>query len=135
MYERELLSREEEASIIQVIQTLPLQAAKHKEYIARQRVISFGASDDFDTNELVTAQALDTRLQPLSERVSRWANVEPGSLVHALIAEYNPGTPLGWHRDVPNFERIFGVSLAGCATLRFRPYPYRPALLTHVVSL
>ncbi len=66
MYERELLSREEEASIIQVIQTLPLQTAKHKEYVARQRVISFGASDDFDTNELVTAQALDTRLQPMS---------------------------------------------------------------------
>ena len=44
-------------------------------------------------------------------------------LVHALVAEYAPGTPLGWHRDVPNFEVIAGVSLGNNAVLRFRPYP------------
>jgi alkylated DNA repair dioxygenase AlkB len=40
-----------------------------------------------------------------------------------MIAEYLPGTPLGWHRDVPQFEQIIGVSLLGHARLRFRPYP------------
>ncbi len=48
-------------------------------------------------------------------------------LVHALVAEYAPGTPLGWHRDVPDFETIVGVSLGGRATLKFRPYPDEPA--------
>jgi alkylated DNA repair dioxygenase AlkB len=28
-----------------------------------------------------------------------------------LIAEYRPGNPLGWHRDVPDFESIVGISL------------------------
>ncbi|HYC56034.1 MAG TPA: alpha-ketoglutarate-dependent dioxygenase AlkB, partial [Candidatus Binatia bacterium] len=42
---------------------------------------------------------------------------------HALIAEYQPGTQLGWHRDVPDFEKITGVSLAGAARMRLRPYP------------
>ena len=40
-----------------------------------------------------------------------------------LVAEYAPGTPLGWHRDVPEHEDVFGVSLGSTATLRFRPYP------------
>lgn len=122
-YESEFLTREEEASIIDVIQTLPLQAAKYKEYLARRKVVSFGGSYDFDTNELLPAQALDVRLQPLRERVAKWAKVEPESLVHALVAEYNPGTPFGWHRDVPNFERIFGVSLGAaprCGSGRIR---------------
>ncbi len=46
--------------------------------------------------------------------------------VQALIAEYQPGTPLGWHRDVPDFEVVVGISLAGTARLRFRPYPWTP---------
>ena len=41
------------------------------------------------------------------------------------MAEYQPGTPLGWHRDVPQFERVVGISLAGQARMRFRPYPLR----------
>ena len=34
-------------------------------------------------------------------------------------------TQVGWHRDVPQFELVAGVSLLGTATLRFRPYPPR----------
>jgi alkylated DNA repair dioxygenase AlkB len=40
-----------------------------------------------------------------------------------LVAEYAPGTPLGWHRDVPDHEDVFGVSLGSTAVLRLRPYP------------
>jgi alkylated DNA repair dioxygenase AlkB len=44
-------------------------------------------------------------------------------LTHTLVAEYREGTPLGWHRDVPDFEEVVGVSLLNPALLRFRPYP------------
>jgi alkylated DNA repair dioxygenase AlkB len=44
---------------------------------------------------------------------------------HALAAEYAPGAPLGWHRDVPDFEVIGGLSLLGRARMRMRPYPHR----------
>jgi len=56
-----------------------------------------------------------------------WLGRPPEDLGHALVAEYVPGTPLGWHRDVPGFETIVGVSLGGRATLKFRPYPDKPA--------
>jgi len=48
-----------------------------------------------------------------------------------MIAQYPPASPLGWHRDVPEFEDVMGVSLLGHARLRFRPYPPRPNLRTH----
>ena len=43
--------------------------------------------------------------------------------MHALIAEYRTGTPLGWHRDVPDFEVIVGASLGSDCRMRLRPYP------------
>jgi alkylated DNA repair dioxygenase AlkB len=49
--------------------------------------------------------------------------VSPDDITHALVAEYQPGTPLGWHRDVPEFECVVGISLGTSARLRFRPYP------------
>lgn len=122
-YEPEFLSRDEEQALVALIGTLPLHAAKYKQYTARRRVISFGGSYDFDANELLPAQPLIEELYPLRARVARWAGVEPGALRHVLVAEYAPGTPLGWHRDVPDHQDVFGVSLGSTAVLRFRPYP------------
>ncbi len=123
IYQAEFLNAAEEQALIGVIATLPLQAAQYKQYVARRRVVSFGGSYDFDTHRLLPAVALDPRLHGLRERVAGWLHVAPQALVHALVAEYAPGTPLGWHRDVPDFETIVGVSLGGHALLRFRPFP------------
>jgi hypothetical protein len=57
-----------------------------------------------------------------------WRGVPAETLAHTRVAEYDPGTPLGWHRDVPNVARIFGVSLGDEATLRFWPFPYAPGM-------
>ena len=58
--------------------------------------------------------------------MAEWAGLPAERWVHVLVAEYAPGTPLGWHRDVPDFEQVVGVSLAGEATMAFRRYPPRP---------
>lgn len=135
VYQPEFLTVEEEQALLGIIASLPLEAAQYKQYVARRRVVSYGGSYDFDTNRLLPATALDARLAPLRSRVAAWLGVAPSALVHALVAEYAPGTPLGWHRDVPDFERIIGVSLGSGATLRFRPYPYTPALQRQGVRL
>jgi alkylated DNA repair dioxygenase AlkB len=46
----------------------------------------------------------------------------PADFVTALVEEYSPGTPLGWHRDAPDYERVAGVSLGGWARMRLRPH-------------
>ncbi|MDB5998462.1 MAG: 2OG-Fe(II) oxygenase [Rhizobacter sp.] len=135
VYEPEFLSRTEEAELIELIATLPLSEAKYKSYTARRRVISYGGSFDYDANTLRPAEALIESLHPLRQRVARWLGVEPLSLKHTLVAEYKPGTPLGWHRDVPDFEQVVGISLGNDAVLRFRPYPPVQPKRSDVVKL
>jgi alkylated DNA repair dioxygenase AlkB len=122
-YEPGWLPAADEAALIELIQRLPLQQARYKAYTARRRVVSYGGEFDYDRHELRPGAPLVDALLPLRERVARWAGLAPAALVHTLVAEYAPGTPLGWHRDVPDFEDVFGVSLGSAAWLRLRPYP------------
>jgi alkylated DNA repair dioxygenase AlkB len=59
----------------------------------------------------------------LRSKIAAWLGITPEELRHALVNEYRPGTPLGWHRDSPDYERVAGVSLGGWARMRLRPYP------------
>jgi alkylated DNA repair dioxygenase AlkB len=123
-YEEEFLTREEEAGLIAHIEQLPLAPMKYQQYTARRRVVSYGGSYDFSAQRLQVAEPLPDWLQPLCGRVAAWLGGEPERFTQALIAEYQPGTPLGWHRDVPDFEDIVGVSLLDDIEMRFRPYPH-----------
>lgn len=113
----------EERALLEQIAGLTLAPARYKAYTARRLVASFGGEFDYDTNRLRPGPPLPTFLDPLRARAATWLGVPPETLVHALIAQYPPGTPLGWHRDVPDFERVFGVSLGGWARMRLRRHP------------
>jgi alkylated DNA repair dioxygenase AlkB len=125
-YQPDFLTSQDEADLLEVICALPLQEAQYKEFTARRRTISYGSSYDFSTNTSRPAAPIADFLLPLRSKVARWCSVDAESFVHALIAEYRPGTPLGWHRDVPEFELVAGVSLKGRCRIRFRPHPWTP---------
>jgi len=129
-YAADFLSAAEEGELLARIGELPLAAAQYKEWRARRRIVAFGGSYDFGRNELEPAPPIPEFLHGLRERVARWAGISAERIQHAMIAEYPPGAPLGWHRDVPQFEDVFGVSLLGRARLRFRPWPPRPGART-----
>jgi len=135
VYEPDFLTAEEEAELIRTLGALPLEAARYKTYTARRRVVSYGGSFDYDANRLLPSADLVATLYPLRDRVARWLAVAPEALVHTLVAQYPEGAPLGWHRDVPDFEDIVGVSLGSAALLRFRPYPPVRPKRTEVVRL
>jgi len=122
-YEEGFLTAAQEQALLGVVAALPVQEMQYKGYTARRRGASFGGSYDFDANRLEPAEPLPATLHPLREQAAQWAELDPGDLVHALVAEYRPGTPLGWHRDVPDFEDVIGVSLLSPAVMRFRPWP------------
>jgi alkylated DNA repair dioxygenase AlkB len=123
-YEAEFLSREEETALIAIIERLPLEHMKYQQYTARRRVVSYGGQYDFSAQQLNEAEPLPGWLDALRERAGVWAGIAPERFTQALIAEYAPGTPLGWHRDVPDFEDVVGISLLDEAVMRFRPYPH-----------
>jgi alkylated DNA repair dioxygenase AlkB len=124
-YRAEFISPEEEARLLAAIATLPLQEAQYKEWTAKRRIVSYGGRYDFSQNKLLAATPAPQFLESLRERVAQWCDISPTRFSHAMIAEYRPGTQLGWHRDVPDFDSIAGVSLSGPARMRFRPYPPR----------
>jgi alkylated DNA repair dioxygenase AlkB len=119
----DFISTEEEAHLIEALQRLPLAEARYRSYTARRRIASYGSQYDFAHNRLLPSDPLPEELMPLRDRVARWIGVAPDAFTNALVAEYRPGTPLGWHRDVPDYEMVVGVSLAGGARMRFRRYP------------
>lgn len=135
IYRREFLDRDEEQALLQHIRALPLREAQYRQYTARRRTVNYGYSYDFQHLEAKPAPPIPEFLAPLRARAAECAGVAAQDFVQALIAEYTPGTPLGWHRDVPDFELIVGISLAGTARIRFRPYPWKPERRKEVFAL
>jgi alkylated DNA repair dioxygenase AlkB len=111
------------AALLKAIAGMPLEEAQYKQFTAKRRVVHFGGRYDFSTRELLPADPMPEVLVPLRDRVARAAGIESSEFSRAMVAEYRAGTQLGWHRDVPEFELVAGVSLGSPARLQFRPYP------------
>src|SRR5581483_11218667 len=122
-YVPQFLSELEQRELLDAATAVPLAQAQYKQFTAKRRVAHFGGRYDFSNNELLEASPIPEVLRPLRARVAAIARVAPEDFTHAMIAEYQPGVQLGWHRDVPDFELVAGVSLSSTARLQFRPYP------------
>ena len=134
-YRRDFISADEEQSLLELIRGLPLAQAKYQQYTARRRTVNFGAGYDFSHQHSTPAPPLPAAFYWLRARAAHWVQVDPESFVQALISEYQVGTPLGWHRDVPDYEVIVGISLAGTARLRMRPYPWSPERKREIIAV
>ena len=135
-YAPEFLSAAQEAHLLLQIRALPFEPAQYREWRARRRIVSFGGRYDFSRHELQAAPPLPPFLEPLRAQVADWAGLGAAQIAQAIVAEYQAGAPLGWHRDVPEFEHIVGVSLQGPARLRLRPWPPKPhARTAHAIDL
>jgi alkylated DNA repair dioxygenase AlkB len=134
-YAEEFLTPEEESGLIARIEQLPLAPMQYQQYEARRRVVNYGGKYDYAAQKLRPAEALPGWLDPLREKAGAWAGIAPEDFVQALVAEYTPGTPLGWHRDVPDYEDIVGVSLLDEVLLKFRPYPHVVGVKADVLKL
>ncbi|HEX6999192.1 MAG TPA: alpha-ketoglutarate-dependent dioxygenase AlkB [Gammaproteobacteria bacterium] len=124
-YRPDFLGRDEEAALLADLGGLPFAEAEYKEWRAKRRIVSYGGRYDFGSNELRPAPPVPPLLLPLRDRLASLAGLPAETFTHAVVTEYAPGAQLGWHRDVPSFEVVAGVSLGGWARMRFRPYPPR----------
>ena len=134
-YETDFLSAADEHELLRRIDALPLAPMQYQGYTALRRVVSYGGSYDFSRQRLEAAEPLPDWLDALRAKAGAWAGIDPAAFTQALVAEYRPGTPLGWHRDVPDFEDVVGISLLADATMRFRPYPPREPKRADVLKL
>lgn len=82
--------------------------------------MSFGWRYDFSQARVERAPPIPAFLLPLRARAADFLRVEPGALEQGLVIRYDVGAGIGWHRDRPVFDQVFGLSLLSPCVLRFR---------------
>ncbi len=120
VYRPDAITPAEEAILAEAIGRLDLRAFEMRGYSARRRVAYFGRRYDDGARGLTDGPPIPDFLQALRTKAAGLAGVAPEALVHALINEYPPGAPIGWHRDRPAFGQVVGFSLLSPAVMRFR---------------
>ena len=116
-YREQFITGVEERELLDAIATVSFSTFEMRGVAARRRVAFFGHS--YDRGE---AQPFPDFLLPLRNRVAAWVGAEPNAFAMALVNEYPPGAPIGWHRDAPQYDIVAGVSLLSDCRMRFRPY-------------
>jgi len=120
VYRPEFISREEERALADWLGALPFQPFQFQGYEGRRQVVSFGWTYDFSRSHLLKADDMPAELVPLRARAAELAGHRPADLQQVLINKYEPGAPIGWHRDRPVFAEVVGVSLLAPCPFRLR---------------
>jgi alkylated DNA repair dioxygenase AlkB len=119
-YWPDVLSPAEEDELVRWIPRLALKPFEFRGFEGKRRVISFGYRYDYSKNAVEAAGDIPDPLLRLREKIAPLAARPAADFQQALVTEYKPGTPIGWHRDRPQFGVIFGVSLLSPANFRLR---------------
>jgi alkylated DNA repair dioxygenase AlkB len=125
VYHQNFISEAEEHELIREIQELHLTPFKYYQFTGKRRTASFGWQYEFGKSEITTAPDMPAFLLPFRERAGKLFDIDPISLIQASIIEYSPGSPIGWHRDIPHFGVVIGISLGAPCRMRFRKYDRR----------
>ncbi|HXH52341.1 MAG TPA: alpha-ketoglutarate-dependent dioxygenase AlkB [Sphingomicrobium sp.] len=119
-YREGLIAPAEEAELVARLEAMELAPFRFQGWEANRKTHSFGWRYDFDDASFRPADPVPGWLEPLRDKAAGFAGVTAEDFAHVLLARYDPGAGIGWHRDRKVFEQVVGVSLASPAVLRFR---------------
>jgi alkylated DNA repair dioxygenase AlkB len=125
VYREGFITPGEEAQLIEAIHRVEFSTFEMRGVVARRRVAFFGSSYDIGRTD---TRPLPPFLMPLREKIAALAELDPEAFAMALINEYPPGAPIGWHRDAPQYDVVGGISLLSSCRMMFRPYVSPSAL-------
>jgi alkylated DNA repair dioxygenase AlkB len=119
-YQSDFITPEEETNLVALIRGLPLTPFQFGAFEGNRRVVSFGWRYDYSHQQLEPADKMPDWLAPFIARIEDFASLPVSSVSQVLCTEYEKGVAIGWHRDKPHFDQIFGLSLASACKFRFR---------------
>ncbi|CAN5135690.1 alpha-ketoglutarate-dependent dioxygenase AlkB [soil metagenome] len=119
-YRPDFISADEQRELLDHFAKEELAPFRFHGWIGNRKTRSFGWRYDFEDSSFTPAEPLPDWLEPLRDRAAAVAGAAPQEIHHALIARYDPGAGIGWHKDRDVFDKVVGVSLGSAATLRFR---------------
>ena len=121
-YRPDIVTADEEAALVAALARIELANVEMRGGVARRRTAHYGWTYGYTARQTSPGAPIPDFLLPLRERAAGWAEVDPDDLAEALVTEYPPGAPIGWHRDAPMFDVIVGISLGAACRMKFRPY-------------
>lgn len=108
-----------EQALIANVAALPLTPFQFGQYEGKRRVASFGFGYDYTLRRLTEAEPIPDWLADVVRKVEAFGGTST-RIQQVLCTEYDVGVGIGWHRDKPHFDRVFGLSLGSDCKLRFR---------------
>jgi alkylated DNA repair protein (DNA oxidative demethylase) len=119
-FREEFVSPAEETRLIEEAARLPFRPFEFQGWTGNRETVSFGRRYDFNQARITPAPPIPDFLLPLRERATGFAGLGAGEFEQALVIRYGVGAGIGWHRDRPVFDKVFGLSLLSPCMLRFR---------------
>jgi DNA oxidative demethylase len=121
-YRPDLITLAEERELLSVIEALAFSPVEMRGVVAKRRTVHYGWTYGYYARRTTPGSPLPAFLVPLRARMADWAGLPAEAFEEALLTEYPPGAPIGWHRDAPIFgDVIAGASLGSSCRMRFRP--------------
>jgi alkylated DNA repair dioxygenase AlkB len=119
-YKPELIEAHEAQALVREIETQEFAPFDFHGFLGKRRVVSFGWSYGFNGGGLRKATAIPPFLLLIRAQATSAFGLDAALFEHVLLTEYQPGAPIGWHKDRPQFGDVIGVSLVSACTFRFR---------------
>jgi alkylated DNA repair dioxygenase AlkB len=118
-YAVDFVSPEIEQQLVSAIRGLPLEPFQFGQFEGRRRVASFGFRYDYALRQLQRSETIPAWLDEIATKIEAFGGLDT-RIQQVLCTEYDVGVGIGWHRDKPHFDGIFGLSLGSACKLRFR---------------
>lgn len=119
-YAPDFISREAERDLIARIAELPLKPFQFGAFEGNRRVKSFGYRYDYTAQRLLESEPIPDWLRDAVHAVEGFGGLAEDSVRQVLCTQYDVGVGIGWHRDKPHFDKVFGLSLGSPCKFRFR---------------
>ena len=119
-YREDVLDDAEERELLERMRAMELAPFRFQGWLGNRKTQSFGWRYDFEDASFTAADPIPGWLAGVRRKAAAFAGVQPQDFAHVLLARYDPGAGIGWHRDRDVFEKVVGFSLNTPATLRFR---------------
>jgi alkylated DNA repair dioxygenase AlkB len=132
LYIEGFLSEEEEQGLVRFGETLKFQPFIMRGQPSRRGIFRFGYNYGTAGGAKDEPAPIPPVLIPVREKATAIAGLRSEDFQSALFTRYEPGAPIGWHRDLPMFGPVvLGISLLGRCTFKLR-HKDNPC---HVLSL